>query len=334
MNIKTDKLPQNISVEHLKKGEASAPQDLLDFFFTIIAGGSRKRKQNRKCIRQVNSICEDVVYSIHNGKIKTSKHIMLGMSLKSLTSSRKIIDIIHRYGHCISYQGIEELETEATYTSIEKSSLCPETIKKSQHLSTGVAYDNFDRFVETKSGKDTLHDTVGIIYQNLDSSATDDSVTMDPSSSIDITSNSKKRRRRTFEAISLDEVPYPKKPRMMDNLRLSVHETENLNPANLPLYDAIDTIWMVSHALQLPNVPMWVGFNCSMTDNNSSKQIVSYLTPINASPTDRSVVLETMRQSQRICQDVQQTSIQVTYDLAIAKVALQIQSTEKPAFDK
>lgn len=67
---------------------------------------------------------------------------------------------------------------------------------------------------------------------------------------------------------------------------------------------------------------MWVGFNCSKSDNNSLKQIVSYLTPINASPADRSVVLETVRQSQRICQDVQQTSIQVTYDLAIAKVAL------------
>jgi len=33
-------------------------------------------------------------------------------------------------------------------------------------MPTGVAFDNFDRFVETSSGKDTLHDTVGIIYQN------------------------------------------------------------------------------------------------------------------------------------------------------------------------
>ena len=32
-------------------------------------------------------------------------------------------------------------------------------------LATGVAFDNFDRFVETLSGKDTLHDTVGIAYQ-------------------------------------------------------------------------------------------------------------------------------------------------------------------------
>ena len=35
---------------------------------------------------------------------------------------------------------------------------------------TGVAWDNFDRFVETKSGKDTLHDTVGVAYQVLDNS--------------------------------------------------------------------------------------------------------------------------------------------------------------------
>ena len=42
------------------------------------------------------------------------RHIMLGMSLKCLTSSRKIIDIIHRYGHCISYTAIEELEIEVS----------------------------------------------------------------------------------------------------------------------------------------------------------------------------------------------------------------------------
>ena len=29
----------------------------------------------------------------------------------------------------------------------------------------GVAFDNLDRFVETQSGKDTLHDMVGIAYE-------------------------------------------------------------------------------------------------------------------------------------------------------------------------
>lgn len=34
-------------------------------------------------------------------------------------------------------------------------------------LNTGVVFDNFDRFVETHNGKDTLHDTVGIIFQDI-----------------------------------------------------------------------------------------------------------------------------------------------------------------------
>lgn len=78
---------------------------------------------------------------------------------------------------------------------------------------------------------------------------------------------------------------------------------------------------------------MWVGFNSLLVDNNSPKQIVSYLTPINESPTNKSVVLETMKQSQKICKEVQQSSIQVTYDLAIAKVALEMQASYKPNFD-
>ncbi|KAG8177889.1 hypothetical protein JTE90_001720 [Oedothorax gibbosus] len=95
----------------------------------------------------------------------------------------------------------------------------------------------------------------------------------------------------------------------------------------------IDTVWMISHALQLPNVPMWVGFNCLLSSNDSLKQKVLYLTPINESPTNKSVVLETMKQSKKICEEVKQSSIQVTYDLAIAKIALQIQATQKPEFD-
>ena len=35
---------------------------------------------------------------------------------------------------------------------------------------TGVAWDNYDRFVETKSGTDTLQDTVGIACQVLNNS--------------------------------------------------------------------------------------------------------------------------------------------------------------------
>ncbi|XP_044730781.1 uncharacterized protein C2orf42 [Chrysoperla carnea] len=175
-------------------------RELKTFGQDKVSGSNRKRKNNPKCIRQVKSYCEDVVYGVYNGQVKTSKHIVLGMSLKSLTSSRKIIDVIHRYGHCISYPAVEELETEATYTSIQQSSICPEAIVKSPHLCTGVAFDNFDRFVETNSGKDTLHDTVGIIYQNIDLDNPDESQLISlPAVNNETPLNSKTRRRRTCQ---------------------------------------------------------------------------------------------------------------------------------------
>ena len=42
---------------------------------------------------------------------------MLGIALKSLTGSQKVVEIMNRLGHCISYHTIEEIETEATFES-------------------------------------------------------------------------------------------------------------------------------------------------------------------------------------------------------------------------
>ena len=38
-----------------------------------------------------------------------------------------------------------------------------------------LAFDNFDRYIETVSGRDALHDTVGIVYENS-SNVTEESV--------------------------------------------------------------------------------------------------------------------------------------------------------------
>ena len=73
-------------------------------------------------------------------------------------------------------------------------------------------------------------------------------------------------------------------------------------------------------------IPMWVGFNSKIFVNESIKQRISYLTTINQSPINNAVVKETMVQSLKIATECNDTYIQVTYDLAIVKIALQIQS--------
>lgn len=86
--------------------------------------------------------------------------------MKSLCNSKKIVNLLSRYGHCCSYTILEELETALTFSTVNSDFVCPEDIKRRPDLNTGVAFDNYDRFIETLNGKDTLHDTVGIIFQD------------------------------------------------------------------------------------------------------------------------------------------------------------------------
>ena len=69
--------------------------------------------------------------------------------------------MINRLGHCVSYNVTEELETELTYEATKSQNMTPYGMSLSVESGTGAAgWDNFDRFVNTPSGKDTIHDTV------------------------------------------------------------------------------------------------------------------------------------------------------------------------------
>lgn len=166
LNIEKKPLSSNVKLNELLAGECMIDRDLINFYVMLLSGARNRRKNTPDLYRKVNSIAADTIYAVTNGNMKPGKHITLGMAMKSLTSSRKVIDILNKYGHCCSYHVLEELETEAAFSPIERTQECPEGITLASNLNTGVAFDNFDRFVETTSGKDTLHDTVGLCIEN------------------------------------------------------------------------------------------------------------------------------------------------------------------------
>ena len=52
--------------------------------------------------------------------------------------------------------------------SVSESGLTfPDGIRCPDDLATWLAFDNFDQNTETLSGYGTVHDTVGIVYQNI-----------------------------------------------------------------------------------------------------------------------------------------------------------------------
>ncbi|CAH0563075.1 unnamed protein product [Brassicogethes aeneus] len=348
LNIEKKTLPTKLNVQDVIAGECSIPPELNNFVLTMIGGTRSRRRKNKDCQRKVQSIGYDIINAVSTGRIKTSKHLTLGMAMKSLTSSRKVVDILNKYGHCSSYNVIEEIETELTFSSTDREDLCPSDIIKTGDWLAGVAFDNYDRFVDTHTGKDTLHDTVGIIYQTIPSLATDHDISDDDSipgtsagtsaataseSPLSLTETANKKRRRMYDTVILDLQPYNKKPKVVEVLSSAEDECHHLIPEKLNHIRSLDIIWMLSHSLGIPKTPMWVGYNSKLFNDTSSTQKISYLTPINLSPTKWEVVYETLLQCQKMTKELNQQYMEVTYDLAIAKMAMRIQSAEKDTFN-
>ena len=131
---------------------------------------------------------------------------------------------MNRYGQCISYTTAEEIETELTFNASEPSRLLPGGMHRRSDLHTGVAYDNFDLFVETLTGKNTLHDTVGIVTQDIpenDNELFNFVNEHEEDEEIDVVTS---RRRRTFEAIDQTMEPYHKATKMFNESMLDLED--------------------------------------------------------------------------------------------------------------
>ncbi|GFX20245.1 hypothetical protein TNCV_1438041 [Trichonephila clavipes] len=318
-------LPAVMKMEDFINGKCTIPEKLDRFFKALIGSKDVRSRDGVYCHRLSNSLASDAIYCVSNGTVKSSKHITLGMTVKSLTNSRKMINILNRLGHCCNYNTLEELETEATISSVNRSQICPSDIIQSPSLSTGVAFDNFDRYVDTLTGKDTLHDTVGIIYQNVRDDYDIELNSSSISGNLDTSTTNKKKMGFNEEIIQLPS--YNHRLQMLENL------TPVENEPTLPLIETIDLLYLLSHFLHVPNTPMWTGFNSKIIKDTIPKQKVSYLTPINFSPTNVAVVKHTMEQAQVVGKECNQIYVQVTDDLAIAKIAYKIQSMSKTQFN-
>lgn len=182
-----------------------------------------------------------------------------------------------------------------------------------------------------------MHDTVGIIYQFPCADHFDNIEAANSSASQgNVNENDQEplRKRRRFNEISRPIQPYYSKPKTTSELLAvdSFTSAMEVYQGATQIAKDKDLIWLMSLS-RIHFVPMWLGFNFMVFTDRSEMQKVEYLPPINSSPTSYAVVNETLKMATEIAEKYQQEQIIVTYDLTIAKMAMQIQKKEKPKFD-
>lgn len=211
-------------------------------------------------------------------------------------------------------------------------------IDVTENLET-ITSDNMPGNEESSNDNITAHEHVVTDYSDNISSNDDNTrashvsvlnLSEDDSRSSSSDLSKKKKRKRSYDFPTL-ELQHTTKRRLTipENLLPINDPARSLSPLSINCFNHLNFTWMLAHAIKIPKTPMWVGYNSLIRKETSLKQRISYLTTINSSPTDPAVVRETMRQSVQAADECGQRYMQVTYDLAIAKIALQIQANER-----
>ena len=118
--------------------------------------------------RQILSIAQDIIHCNSKGRVKLPKHTSLAICVHHLTTSKRLIELLNRMGHCVSYDEMRSVNTSIAEDVLAKTeefgTVIPTVIKAGSFVQ--IAADNNDLNEETIDGKNTTHATTMVIYQN------------------------------------------------------------------------------------------------------------------------------------------------------------------------
>lgn len=254
LSIEINHLPKhNISEDNISNGECEIPEQLYNFIRVLVYSDQANGNKSGNTVR-INSICHNIMYCMFNGRVKPSTHLGLGLVLKSKTNCRQVVDILNKLGYCPSYNVLEEIEAESAYYISSNKSLLPYgLVPKNNKLYTATAFDNYDKCIDTMTGNNTMHDTVGIVFQNSIATAdTNESIEIE-AANLEFQNESvqRRRRRRYISPLTRKIHPYTRISSGLSTVFEDVIESYVNVPINLNKSVMLDNIWMLNQAYNI-----------------------------------------------------------------------------------
>ena len=95
-------LHRAITLPDIYQGESDIPLELTEFLSNLIMGNDNRKTNSAIKKRRIESIAHNIIYSATGGSIKPSKQLLSGLAVKSMTGSRRLIEILNRLGQSIT----------------------------------------------------------------------------------------------------------------------------------------------------------------------------------------------------------------------------------------
>ena len=136
---------------------------LLDMFYNTLLTGKHGTENGAGKALQKNSIAQDIIDSVSNGRLLTPKSVLFPAVVKSLCNNTEVLRILNELGHGICYDLVQEIETEHALDVINEQRankvVIPEEdmINAADNAIAVMIADNIDNLESTITGFGTSH---------------------------------------------------------------------------------------------------------------------------------------------------------------------------------
>lgn len=270
--------------------------------------------------RRLISICQDILFFQSRGTKPTQKAIALGMTIRHLTGSKHLTQVLSGFGQSISYDSVLRAETALAVKQATAVNAIPAGFSK--HKFTVLVYDNIDFAEETITGAGTTHHTNGIMIQLKQQ---DIPVVLPNDTAIPRT------HVRSYQPAPSNIQPFfitnkqgPQNLSAADNIQLLQQSEKLVREAKM-----MDKTFILLKSQPVdPALPGWTAYNISVT-NPLPLSAVHYLPVIDASPTQLSTVKHILDDAMAYADKLECDQIMVVFDQAIYMKAQMIRWADK-----
>ena len=104
----------------MKAAEDMIPMELFNFLAWLIGASDDPTLNQHVHVsdglkRKIISISQDILYLSSNGKMQTPKHLALGMAVRHITGSSKLIGLLNGLGHSVSHSSVLQHDTNLAF---------------------------------------------------------------------------------------------------------------------------------------------------------------------------------------------------------------------------
>ena len=280
-------------------------------FATALFGDKKELSQKQK--RLAESLAADLIHLITSGKVIQQKHFLLALGLHNITGSRKIIDIVHNLGHCMSYNTTCEIKTaaaEVAMLQMTKKDLLPiKPITNDKVAPTFFWVDNFDVTIDRLAGGGSVNTTHLMAFQEK----TNDTFTQQQ----DLIVPKRRSRRLFYEDVTIPCKPVDakKNPPALSHDRKFEYDSQDFNKmfylwVFLRSKNSFDQI--------IPNFKGWMTQIRDFNYDSPEKTVETFLPPITSKVTEFQTIHKYLSYLQSLAKSVNMPYVNVTLDVGAA----------------